>query len=579
VALTSITSPNVDAAPSAASALKDHFGLAALRPGQEPVVASVLAGHDALVVMPTGSGKSLCYQLPAVMLPGMTLVVSPLISLMKDQVDVLQRRGVAAAALHSMQAAEARAVTLERVRQRRVRLLYVSPERFASAPFVELLAATPLARFVVDEAHCVSQWGHDFRPDYRRLADAAAACRREDGQPGRPPMMAFTATATPEVRDDIVALLGLRDPQVFVSGFDRPNIVPRVIAVDDEDEKHRRLPLLVGRRRAVVYCATRKRTERAARTLEEYRVAAAAYHAGLADAERLRVQDQFASGALQVVCATNAFGMGIDRPDVDAVIHADLPGSVEAYYQEIGRAGRDGRPATATLLWYRPDVDTREFLIDKAPEIGARKRGAPVDPAEAARRRELDHRKLARMIEYADTPACLRATILRYFGDPAARDPCGACGNCLGGTPLDAAQLQIVRHILAGLVSAGERYGRRRIRAMLLGEIEELPDRLANSPVAGKLEEHDAVEVDDWISAAIAGGLIVISQDKYCTLALTAAGRAVHDGRVTDVCLNLPRRWEHRFDLDADDEDDDDLEFDRPYGWRRRLWRMRRGGR
>jgi ATP-dependent DNA helicase RecQ len=533
-------------APAIATALQQHFGHAGLRAGQEPVVASVLAGHDVLVVMPTGSGKSLCYQLPAVILPGMTLVVSPLISLMKDQVDALQQRGVAASALHSMQSAEARAVTLERVRTRRVRLLYVSPERFASAPFVELLTATPLARFVVDEAHCVSHWGHDFRPDYRRLGDAASACRREDGASGRPPLIAFTATATPEVRADIAALLGLRDPKVFVSGFDRPNIQPRVIPVDDESEKRRRLPLLVGKRRAVVYCATRKRTEHAARTLVDRGLAAGAYHAGLPDAERSRVQDAFASGALQAVCATNAFGMGIDRPDIDAVIHADIPGSIEAYYQEIGRAGRDGRPATATLLWHRPDVETREFLIEKGPELAAKKHGKPLDPIEAARRRELDYRKLARMVEYADTRACLRAAILSYFGDEAARDPCGACGNCLGGTPLDDAQLQIVRHLLAAIVDAGERYGRRRIRAMLVGEIEELPDRLARSPAAGTLEDLDAVEVDDWISAALAGGLIVVSVDKYRTLSLTPAGRAALEGRTTDVYLAAPRRWRRR---------------------------------
>jgi ATP-dependent DNA helicase RecQ len=238
--------------------------------------------------------------------------------------------------------------------------------------------------------------------------------------------------------------------------------------------------------------------------------------------------------------------MGIDRPDIDAVIHADIPGSIEAYYQEIGRAGRDGRPATATLLWHRPDVETREFLIEKGPELAAKKHGKPLDPIEAARRRELDYRKLARMVEYADTRACLRAAILSYFGDEAARDPCGACGNCLGGTPLDDAQLQIVRHLLAAIVDAGERYGRRRIRAMLVGEIEELPDRLARSPAAGTLEDLDAVEVDDWISAALAGGLIVVSVDKYRTLSLTPAGRAALEGRTTDVYLAAPRRWRRR---------------------------------
>jgi ATP-dependent DNA helicase RecQ len=397
-------------------------------------VHAALDGRDLLAVMPTGAGKSLCYQLPAVMLPGMTLVVSPLISLMKDQVDHLQRRGVRAYALHSMQVAAERVVLQERIRAGLVRILYVAPERFASASFIELVTAVPIARFVVDEAHCVSQWGHDFRPDYRRLARAAAQCRRHDGGDGRPPLLAFTATATPEVRDDIVALLGLREPQIFVAGFDRPNIELRVIHVHDEEEKHERLPGLVGSQRALVYCATRKRTEAAAATLDRHGVPAAAYHAGLPDAARSNVQDRFASGSLRVVAATNAFGMGIDRPDIDLVVHADIPGSLEAYYQEVGRAGRDGRRAKAVLLWLPADVSTREYLIDKAGEPNPKRTQAPRDAAEVARRRELDHRKLARMVAYADSTACLRQSILRYFGDPAAAEHCHACSNCLART-------------------------------------------------------------------------------------------------------------------------------------------------
>jgi ATP-dependent DNA helicase RecQ len=281
----------------------------------------------------------------------------------------------------------------------------------------------------------VSHWGHDFRPDYRRLAGVVAACRRADGAAGRPPVMAFTATATPEVRDDITALLGLMQPRIFVAGFDRPNIEPRVVPVSGDAEKHLRLPALVGSKRALVYCSTRRRTEEAADTLSEAGLAAAAYHAGLSDDDRSTVQDDFASGVLQVVCATNAFGMGIDRPDIDAVIHADIPGSVEAYYQEIGRAGRDGRPAVATLLWYPGDVATRAYLIDKSKEPHPRKSRMASDPAEVERRRQLDHLKLARMVAYAETPRCLRATILRYFGDEVARDPCGACGNCRKSQP------------------------------------------------------------------------------------------------------------------------------------------------
>jgi len=325
-------------------------------------VSAVLSGRDVLAVMPTGSGKSLCYQLPALVLPGLTLVVSPLISLMKDQVDELNRRRIPSGAVHSMLPFDRRRSVLDAARAGRLRLLYVAPERFASDEFMRLLRELTIARFVIDEAHCVSQWGHDFRPDYRRLRAAAAGCRTSTGT-GRPPIAAFTATATQEVRDDIVALTGLESPQVLVAGFDRPNIFLRVKRAD-EFTKDALLPYLVGNRRALVYAATRRTTEAAAETLQDAGIAAAAYHAGFKDDQRTRVQDAFARGSLRVVCATNAFGMGIDRPDVEAVIHYAIPGSVEAYYQEIGRAGRDGRRATATLLWDQGDVSTRRFLID-----------------------------------------------------------------------------------------------------------------------------------------------------------------------------------------------------------------------
>jgi ATP-dependent DNA helicase RecQ len=421
------------------AALQKHFGHRAFRPGQEQLVSAVLSGRDVLAVMPTGSGKSLCYQLPALVLPGLTLVVSPLISLMKDQVDELNRRRIPSGAVHSMLPFDRRRSVLDAARAGRLRLLYVAPERFASDEFMRLLRELTIARFVIDEAHCVSQWGHDFRPDYRRLRAAAAGCRTSTGT-GRPPIAAFTATATQEVRDDIVALTGLESPQVLVAGFDRPNIFLRVKRAD-EFTKDALLPYLVGNRRALVYAATRRTTEAAAETLQDAGIAAAAYHAGFKDDQRTRVQDAFARGSLRVVCATNAFGMGIDRPDVEAVIHYAIPGSVEAYYQEIGRAGRDGRRATATLLWDQGDVSTRRFLIDSPSTRFARSGQArsarvvgDVDPAEVAKRKEIEHKRLDRMIAYAETTDCLRATILRYFGDPAVREPCGACGNCVRGT-------------------------------------------------------------------------------------------------------------------------------------------------
>ncbi|HXH25517.1 MAG TPA: RecQ family ATP-dependent DNA helicase, partial [Vicinamibacterales bacterium] len=259
-------------------ALRRHFGHTSFRPGQEDVVGAVLEGRDVLAVMPTGSGKSLGFQLPAVLLPGVTIVVSPLVALMKDQVDELTRRGIAAAALHSLASADTRRAAIDTVRSGQLRLLYVAPERFAVPAFLRLLESLPVARFVADEAHCVSEWGHDFRPDYRRLRDVAASCRRAEGHGRRPPIVALTATATSEVRDDIVGLLGLAEPRVIVAGFDRPRIYPAVRPVSGEPEKQRLLPALVSGRRALVYAAARARAETAAAVLQAAGIGGAAYH-------------------------------------------------------------------------------------------------------------------------------------------------------------------------------------------------------------------------------------------------------------------------------------------------------------
>jgi ATP-dependent DNA helicase RecQ len=523
------------------AALHRHFGHAAFRPGQEEVVRAALSGRDLLVVMPTGSGKSIGYQLPATLLPGLTLVVSPLIALMKDQVDELSRKGIPAAALHSLLSPADRRAAQDAVREGRLRLLYVAPERFASDAFRRLIEELPLARFAVDEAHCVSEWGHDFRPDYRLLGDAARRCRRADGVAGRPPVLAFTATATPEVRDDIIQLLGLENPGVFVAGFDRPNLFLDVRKVSGEIEKRAMLPGLVGNRRALVYAATRKSAERAAETLRAADRPAEAYHAGMSESGRTRVQNGFADGTLSVVCATNAFGMGIDRPDVEAVVHFEIPGSLEAYYQEIGRGGRDGRRADVTLLWNYVDVRTREFFIERDDaEEDPRFRRAPLDPEQRERKRELDRKKLKRMIAYADSAGCYRATILGYFGERDAAPACGFCGNCTRRRPLGADELLLLRKVLSGVVRGGERWGKRKLVAMLTGDLEGLPEPLVRLSTTGILAGESPRTVGDWIDAAQGGGLLYATDDVYRTLSLTRAGRDVMAGRASGVALTLP---------------------------------------
>ena len=352
-------------------ALHQHFGFHAFREGQRDVVETLLAGKDALVVMPTGGGKSLCYQLPALLLPGVTLVVSPLIALMKDQVDGLAERGLPATFINSALDMEEAWERLQGLARGAYKLVYVAPERFKNERFLAALAKAKVSLFAVDEAHCISQWGHDFRPDYMKIRDAVERV-------GRPPVAAFTATATPRVKDDIRKQLFAGETRDFFVGFDRPNLFFRVSQVGGNDEKMeviletvRGLGLVkdgkpAHRGSAIVYCATRKNVERVAEILRAQKVPVVAYHAGLRDERRKEVQDLFMADDAPVVVATNAFGLGIDKPDIRAVLHHDIPGSVESYYQEAGRAGRDGEPATCALLFNQADTRTQEFFIDLA---------------------------------------------------------------------------------------------------------------------------------------------------------------------------------------------------------------------
>jgi ATP-dependent DNA helicase RecQ len=339
------------------AALKAHFGLEAFRPGQAEVVSSVMAGHNTVAVMPTGAGKSICYQLPATLLDGVTLVVSPLIALMQDQVQQLTQKGIAAAFLNSTLSELQRTERMAALREGRLKLLYCAPERLRSEALLEALAGR-VSLLAVDEAHCISQWGHDFRPDYALLGKL-----RQRLKPPR--TLAVTATATPEVRADIVRVLLLKDPKVFVAGFDRPNLYLEVVPVGgDSDKRDACLSLASRGGSGLVYCATRKSAEALHRALEDKGVEAVLYHAGLDDEARRRAQERFMSSDKAVAVATNAFGMGIDKPSIRFVAHAGIPRAVEAYYQEIGRAGRDGAPAHAVLLFNHSDVFTQQRLIE-----------------------------------------------------------------------------------------------------------------------------------------------------------------------------------------------------------------------
>lgn len=388
--------------------LKKHFGFDEFRPLQEDIIQHVMSNQDCLVLMPTGGGKSLCFQLPAAAMDGLTLVISPLISLMKDQVDQLQANGVAAAFLNSSLRFDAIVDIQQRARRGEIKILYIAPERLAAQEFQDFLHSLNIRLIAIDEAHCISEWGHDFRPDYRNLqrlrADFAAV-----------PIIALTATATEKVRADILKQLNLRAPKVFISSFNRPNLTYRVVP---KKESFRRLMQLLQQYRGesvIIYCFSRKGTEELVERLRGQAFSAAAYHAGLTGSVRQQTQEQFIRDEIHIIVATIAFGMGIDKPDVRLVVHYDLPKSVEGYYQETGRAGRDGLPAECVLFYSYADKRRHAYFIDQI-----------IDPVERAK----IWYQLDQVIKYADLQQCRRRFLLAYFGEQYAAAHCASCDVC-----------------------------------------------------------------------------------------------------------------------------------------------------
>lgn len=507
---------------AALEALTRYFGYDSFRPGQQGIVEALLAGRDVLGVMPTGAGKSVCYQIPAALSPGATLVISPLISLMRDQVDALNDLGLPAAFINTTQTPDEQAMVFAQAAAGQIKLLYVAPERLETGRFRDFAARTPISLIAVDEAHCVSQWGQDFRSSYLGIGDFIA------GLPQRPPVGAFTATATERVRRDIVGLLGLRNPAVTVTGFDRPNLyfdvvkleakykaawVARYVA-DHPDES------------GIVYCATRKTTEALADTLNQMGHPAVAYHGGMSPDAREVAQRDFITDKVPVVVATNAFGMGIDKSNVRYVIHHNLPESIEAYYQEAGRAGRDGEPSRCTLLWNESDIVTRRRLLDNDYE------NERLTPEEQEIVRQSKRRLLDGMVGYCRTTDCLHRYMTRYFGqelspnagsaagediaaDSSQSGRCGACSNC--ESTFETIDVTRVAQAISRCVhDVGQRVGSGKIVKILRGSrAQDLawlnPERM---PTFGMLKDVNEARVRDVLSQMATDGYLSIAEGR-----------------------------------------------------------------
>ncbi|MBQ6245577.1 MAG: ATP-dependent DNA helicase RecQ [Kiritimatiellae bacterium] len=566
IVLTALSAPGPDdARPSQTvtddeirEALRRHFHHDAFRTGQQEAVRECVEGRDVVVIMPTGSGKSICYQLAAMLLPGTTLVVSPLIALMKDQTDALEALDIPSTFINSSVSAGEMSLRLSGLAAGLFKLVYVAPERFRNERFQEALAHARVSLLAVDEAHCISQWGHDFRPDYLNLRNVASHL------PGVR-IMAVTATATPDVRRDIVKQLGLGEPPrqppiVHVHGFARENLSITVSRCATHDEKTAHVMKAVRDHGCgIVYAATRKQAERVyERVVRDLAftggVAAGGvkpdvilYHGALADKARKEAQELFTSSPCPVVIATNAFGMGVDRPDIRFVIHWDVPGSIEAYYQEIGRAGRDGKPAFCDLLFNYADVRTQEFFIENNyrksddEEDGGR---PPPSEAELEAARRLKRAKLDAMLQFVDCRGCRHKYILEYFGEDATHAKCGGCDHCsgAGARPLTEAQWIVVQKVLSCVARMKGRFGPRRIIQVLTGDDDPILEEkgLTSLSTYGILQNTNPRLISQLLDRLADAGCIAVTDDAYHMMSITEKGVAVAHRRLGGFTLAWP---------------------------------------
>lgn len=475
--------------------LQRYFGYPSFREGQRTIIESVLAGHDTLGIMPTGGGKSICYQVPAMLVDGVTIVISPLISLMKDQVDALTGMGIPAAQINSsLEAGEVR----ERMRQAargEYKLLYIAPERLESESFLSMIEQMPVSLLAVDEAHCVSQWGHDFRPSYMQIS------RFLHRLPRRPVVVALTATATPEVTADIRQQLSLQDERLFITGFGRDNLQLSVRKGENRRAFIQDYLKAHSQQAGIIYAATRKDVDALHADLHKRGFSVAKYHAGLSEEERVRNQEAFLFDDVRTMIATNAFGMGIDKSNVRYVIHYNMPKNLEAYYQEAGRAGRDGEPSECILLFLPQDIQTQTFFIEQNQL-----------PAE---RKEHEYKKLYAMIDYCRTPRCLQQHIVQYFGESDAA-VCGRCGNCTDDRELADITLE-AQKIFSCVKRMRERYGASLVAQVLKGSKNKKVAQFGfdQLPTFGLLKEYKEKEIVDLIQLLIAEDYLQVTESQY----------------------------------------------------------------